>query len=117
MTATRTELRALEGQQVSLTLTDGTHMDACSLVSAGRASVGTVWVFAEGDDTFIPLSEVINVRAAASLSGPVLAATLPTPVRGPIDHLPAGCLRSRPASANTHRGKERRSSDVDVLRV
>jgi hypothetical protein len=81
MTTTRNELRALEGHRVSVTLTDGTHMDACSLVSAGRASVGTVWLFADGDDTFIPLSEVINVRAAASPIGPVLAAQ-PAPPRG-----------------------------------
>ena len=82
MTTTRSELRALEGRQVSVTLTDGTHMDACSLVSAGRASVGTVWVFADGDDTFIPFHEVINVRAAAPPIGPVLAATQPAPDRG-----------------------------------
>jgi hypothetical protein len=57
-------------------------MDACSSVSAGRASVGTVSVFADGDDTFIPLQEVINVRTAASPIGPVLAATLRAPDRG-----------------------------------
>jgi hypothetical protein len=81
MTATRSELRAVEGQQVSLTLTDGTHMDTWSLVSAGRASVGTLRVFADGDDTFIMRHEVIDIRATASPSGPALAAT-PRPPSG-----------------------------------
>jgi hypothetical protein len=62
MTATRSELRGLEGRQVSVTLTDGTRLETCSLVSAGRASVGTVWVFADGADTFIPLHQVIDIR-------------------------------------------------------
>lgn len=49
MTATRSELRALEGKQVSVMLIDGTRLDACSLVSAGRASVRTLWVLADGE--------------------------------------------------------------------
>jgi hypothetical protein len=79
MTPTRSELRGLEGLQVSMTLTDGTHMETCSVVSAGRASVGTLWVFADGADTFIPLHEVIDIHATASLLGPVLAGTLRHP--------------------------------------
>jgi hypothetical protein len=43
-----------------------------------------VWLFADGDDTFIPLSEVINVRAAASPIGPVLAAQPAFPRGGSV---------------------------------
>ena len=68
---------------MSLALTGGTHMDACSLVSAGRAPVGTLWVFADGDDTFIPLHQVIDIRATASPIGPAPTPTIPAPVSGP----------------------------------
>jgi hypothetical protein len=50
---------------VSLALIDGTQMDGCSLVSAGRASVATLWVLADGDDTFISRDQVLDIRAAA----------------------------------------------------
>jgi hypothetical protein len=105
MTATRTELRVLEGQQVSLTLTDGTHMDTCSLVSAGRTSVGTLWVFANGDDTFIPRHEVIAIRATASPNVPALAAT-PRPPSG-ADRSPTGAVSQMSAGELQHTtGKE-----------
>jgi hypothetical protein len=65
MTATRSDLRGLEGKLVSLALIDGTQMDGCSLVSAGRASVATLWVLADGDDTFISRDQVLDIRAAA----------------------------------------------------
>jgi hypothetical protein len=74
MTAKRTELRALEGKEVSLALSDGTEINGCSLVSAGRASVGTLWLLAGGDDTFIALDRVIAIRAIASPMAPSLAA-------------------------------------------
>ncbi len=69
MTATRSELRALEGKQVSVMLIDGTRLDACSLVSAGRASVRTLWVLADGGDTFIPIDEVGDIRGMAPAVG------------------------------------------------
>jgi hypothetical protein len=69
MTATTNELRALEGKRVSLMLIDGTLLDGCRLVSAGRASVRTLWVFRNGDDAFIPMDEVRDVRATAPPRG------------------------------------------------
>src|SRR5689334_19675975 len=77
MTATRSELRGLEGRQVCVTRSDGTQLDVCSLVSAGRASVGTLWLFADGADTFIPLEDVLDIRASAPSYPASLAATLP----------------------------------------
>lgn len=48
--------------EVHVALRDGTHIDRCHLVSAGRRSVATLWVFADGEDLFIPHEEVIDVR-------------------------------------------------------
>jgi hypothetical protein len=57
------ELRFLEGRRVSLALTDGSRLDDCQLVSAGRRSVNSLWVFTNGIDTFIPLADVIDCWA------------------------------------------------------
>jgi hypothetical protein len=55
------ELRCLEGRQVSVALADGSRIDDCQLVSAGRPGVQTMWVFTNGADAFVPLPEVIDV--------------------------------------------------------
>ena len=55
------DLRALEGRQVSLALADGSRIDDCHLVSAGRTHLRTVWVFAHGMDIFVPLANVRDV--------------------------------------------------------
>lgn len=52
------ELRSLEGRQVSVALADGSRIDDCQLVSAG---VQTLWVFCNGADTFVPLPDVLEV--------------------------------------------------------
>jgi hypothetical protein len=57
------ELRFLEGRRVSLALTDGSILDDCQLVSVGRRSVNSVWLFTNGTDTFIPLTDVIDCWA------------------------------------------------------
>jgi hypothetical protein len=59
------ELRYLEGRQVSLALANGSRIDDCSLVSAGRGRVGTLWVFTNGSDAFIPWSDVVDIWEAA----------------------------------------------------
>jgi hypothetical protein len=59
------ELRALEGHQVGLAVRGGDRIDDCQLVSAGRGGVGTVWVFADGVDTFVPLADVVDLWEAA----------------------------------------------------
>jgi hypothetical protein len=56
-----TQVRFLEGRQVSLALRDGSRIDDCQLVSAGRQKVGTLWVFTNGADAFIPLPEILDV--------------------------------------------------------
>jgi hypothetical protein len=63
------ELRALEGQRVCVALVGGIRIDDCSLVSAGRGRTGTVWVFVNGNDVFIPLDDLVAVWEAAPLGG------------------------------------------------
>jgi hypothetical protein len=58
------ELRNYEGQRVCLALADGSRIDDCSLVSAGRGRADTVWVFVNGTDTFIRLVDVVAVWEA-----------------------------------------------------
>jgi len=55
------ELRCLEGRQVSVALSDGSRIDDCQLVSAGRPGVRTLWVISNGADTFVPLPDVLDV--------------------------------------------------------
>ena len=37
-------LRQWEGRQVSVALADGSRIDDCQLVSAGRCAAGTLWL-------------------------------------------------------------------------
>jgi hypothetical protein len=57
----RAQLRLLEGCRVNVALADGSRIDDCELVSAGRPGPRTVWVFTNGRDAFLPLSEVTDV--------------------------------------------------------
>ncbi len=57
------EMRRLEGRVVHLALADGSRYDEVSLVSAGRR---TIWVFFNGEDAFVPASQVIDVWEAQS---------------------------------------------------
>jgi hypothetical protein len=63
-------LRDLEGRQVCLALADGSRIDDCSLVSAGRRGATTVWVFANGSDAFIPRADIVAAWGAGTLSRP-----------------------------------------------
>lgn len=57
----RREWRKLEGRFVHLSLIDGTRLDDVSLVSArGR----TLWLFANGEDRFLPVDEVVDLWEA-----------------------------------------------------
>ena len=58
-------IRFLEGRQVSVVLSDGSRIDDCELVSAGRQGVGSVWLYADGTDTFVALVDVMEVHEAA----------------------------------------------------
>ena len=46
---------------MSVSLADGSRIDDCQLVSAGRPGVQTLWVFCNGADTFVPLPAVLEV--------------------------------------------------------
>ena len=61
----RNHAASLEGRRVNLALRGGTRIDNCQLVSAGRGSLKSLWVFANGQDAFIPVSEVVDLWEAA----------------------------------------------------
>lgn len=63
------DLRALEGRWISLSLVDGSRIDDCQLVSAGRHRSRTIWIFAEGQDRFVPIPDVVDVWETVSAQG------------------------------------------------
>jgi len=65
---TRTGLRSLEGRHVNIALRDGGRIDDCQLVSAGRASTATVWVFSNGTDLFLEFEELTDAWEAGVTS-------------------------------------------------
>jgi hypothetical protein len=58
----RAELNQLEGRHVSLSLIDGSRIDDCQLVLAGKFKL---WVFVNGHDTFVHVDRVTDVWEAA----------------------------------------------------
>jgi hypothetical protein len=58
----RANLHKLEGRTVHISLADGSRLDEVVLVSARRS---TVWVFANGEDSFLPVEDVIDVWEAS----------------------------------------------------
>ena len=60
-----TSLYGLEGRQVSVALRDGFRIDDCQLVSAPRANAETLWLFSNGDDVFVDVSDVVDVWEVA----------------------------------------------------
>ncbi len=60
-------LRALEGCEVSLALRDGSSLEEVLLVSVSLGGGGTVWVFANGSDVFVPLHDVSDIWEPAGL--------------------------------------------------
>jgi hypothetical protein len=57
----RAELRSLEGRRVNLALTDGSRIDDCELIAADRYRVGTLWIYTQGTDRFVPVDQVREV--------------------------------------------------------
>ena len=85
-----TDLRALEGQRVKITLRDGSCLHDYEVVSAPRARVHTLWLFGRGVDVFVaaddiyaadedPSREVVHVvgddRPGVQASGRLLSHT------------------------------------------
>jgi hypothetical protein len=62
----RSTARLLEGRQVCLALRNGSRIDDCQLVSAGRISTDTLWLFSNGADVFVPIDEVLDLWEAPS---------------------------------------------------
>ncbi len=54
----RVNLHKLEGRTVHISLADGSRLDGVVLVSARRS---TVWIFANGEDSFLAVEDVIDV--------------------------------------------------------
>ncbi len=46
---------------MSLALHDGSRIDDCQLVSAGRSRLAKVWLFINGHDAFIPRDGIADV--------------------------------------------------------
>lgn len=61
----RNHAASLKGRRVNLALRGGVRIDDCQLVSAGRGQLTSLWVFANGQDAFIPVSEVVDLWEAA----------------------------------------------------
>jgi hypothetical protein len=57
-------VQLLEGRQVCVAFRNGSRIDDCQLVSAGRISTDTLWLFSNGADLFVPIDEVLDVWEA-----------------------------------------------------
>lgn len=57
-------VQILEGHQVCVALRNGSRIDDCQLVSAGRVSTEALWLFSNGADLFVPIDEVLDVWEA-----------------------------------------------------
>jgi hypothetical protein len=53
-------VRQLEGRSVNVALIDGSRIDDCQLVSAGRSDVPALWLY-PGRDLFVPYDHVIDI--------------------------------------------------------
>ncbi len=62
---TSSTLQVLEGRQVSVALRNGCRIDDCQLVSAPRARTETLWLFSNGDDVFVSVTDVIDIWEVA----------------------------------------------------
>jgi hypothetical protein len=54
------ELRGLQGHRVNLALTDGSRIDGCDLISIGLGGRAKAWVFSNGTDRFVPVTDVVD---------------------------------------------------------
>lgn len=61
----RRELRRFEGSSVNLALADGSRMDDVSLISARGM---TLWIFAGGEDRFVPVTSVVDAWPSSGAS-------------------------------------------------
>jgi hypothetical protein len=55
--------RHLEGHHVSVALADGTRLDDCELVSAGRGAAASIWLHDGLDDRIVDAADILDVWA------------------------------------------------------
>ena len=60
-------MRLLEGRRVCVALRDGSRVDDADLVSAPSTVTGTVWLFINGDDRFVPAADLVEVWEAPAV--------------------------------------------------
>ena len=53
--------RQLEGRHVSVSLGDGSRLDDCELVSAGRGTAATLWLHDGLDDRMVAAADVVDL--------------------------------------------------------
>lgn len=53
--------RHLEGHHVSVALADGTRLDDCELVSAGRGAAASIWLHDGLDDRIVEAADIVDV--------------------------------------------------------
>lgn len=61
-------IRGLEGHRVSIALANGSRIDDCALISAGRDGDDRLWLYDNGADTFVALAEVTDLWEVAHRS-------------------------------------------------
>jgi hypothetical protein len=64
------ELRAAEGQRVTVELTDGTRLDDGVVVSAGRLWARSVWLVTGDTDLFSTLEEIADITVLEQREAP-----------------------------------------------
>jgi hypothetical protein len=53
--------RHLEGRHVSVALCDGSRLDDCELVSAGRGTAASLWLHDGRDDRMVAAVDVVDL--------------------------------------------------------
>jgi len=61
---TSRSFQGFEGRQVCVALRNGSRIDDCQLISAGRVCTGTLWLFSNGMDVFVPSRQVLDMWEA-----------------------------------------------------
>ncbi len=57
--------RHLEGHHVCVALCDGSRLDDCELVSAGRGTAATLWLHDGQDDRMVRADDVVDLWESA----------------------------------------------------
>jgi hypothetical protein len=60
-TQVQSDVRSLEGLHVNMALRGGERIDDCQLISAGHGGVDNVWIYANGEDVFVPIADVMDL--------------------------------------------------------